>query len=605
MSLSFLASRRFGAVERVKVSLRPRRVLRAEASGAAGPQGARLVWTGLAGLGAAAALAVPAARTETLAEAVALAYQANPTLRAQRAELRAVDEGYVQARAGYGPTVSVDGGGELPGRPPGPAQRVRREHGGPNAYALTGNGDLSLVQPLYTGGQTAAAVGVGLRRHPGRARAPAADRDAGVSGRRPPPTSTSAATCASSPSPRRRWMCSPPGWPNCMTAGGWARLSKVDVSQGRGALARRPRPARGVAGAPRRSAGRRTSPPSAAPRAILRRSPSWRTVAAHGRGGVRGGRAGQPSSSSRPCATRRGRGRAPPRPAPSTTRPCRCGWTSGPRRSRPYDRTRLRPQRHRGLGLQPTDLHLRASAVRGCARPWRGTTATASGWKRPGAPRCRPSPRRGTSSTATRGALAVERPQVEALRVAAEGQRVESRVGLRSVIDLLNAEQELESGEITLAQDEHDAYLAQRRACWPRWARWTCRRSRRAVDHPLRPARRLPAQPGQVRGPVGGRGGGRRPHRRDPPAVDGRPRLRRRRRAKSAVAAGAGAMTASMPLQASQAPAGPDLRRRAGRRSLGRACWTACARPSTRASAVLVLTDTLAAGRESWRSPAG
>ena len=47
------------------------------------------------------------ASAETLAEAIALAYDSNPTLQAQRATQRALDENYVQARAGYRPTLSA------------------------------------------------------------------------------------------------------------------------------------------------------------------------------------------------------------------------------------------------------------------------------------------------------------------------------------------------------------------------------------------------------------------------------------------------------------------------------------------------------------------
>ena len=46
-------------------------------------------------------------RAETLGDAIALAYQSNPTLQQQRAQLRALDETYVQARAGWRPTASA------------------------------------------------------------------------------------------------------------------------------------------------------------------------------------------------------------------------------------------------------------------------------------------------------------------------------------------------------------------------------------------------------------------------------------------------------------------------------------------------------------------
>ena len=57
-------------------------------------------------------LAVPAA-AETLADAIALAYQTNPTLQAQRASQRALDESIVQARSGWRPTLSASTASEL------------------------------------------------------------------------------------------------------------------------------------------------------------------------------------------------------------------------------------------------------------------------------------------------------------------------------------------------------------------------------------------------------------------------------------------------------------------------------------------------------------
>ncbi|WP_297804966.1 TolC family outer membrane protein [uncultured Brevundimonas sp.] len=54
--------------------------------------------------------AVAPASAESLRDAVALAYRTNPTLLAQRANQRALDETTVQARAGLRPTISVSGG---------------------------------------------------------------------------------------------------------------------------------------------------------------------------------------------------------------------------------------------------------------------------------------------------------------------------------------------------------------------------------------------------------------------------------------------------------------------------------------------------------------
>src|SRR3712207_3507325 len=44
---------------------------------------------------------------ESLADALALAYQTKPTLQQQRAQLRALDETAVQARSGYRPNVDL------------------------------------------------------------------------------------------------------------------------------------------------------------------------------------------------------------------------------------------------------------------------------------------------------------------------------------------------------------------------------------------------------------------------------------------------------------------------------------------------------------------
>ena len=52
-------------------------------------------------------LATPAS-AETLAEAIALAYQTNPTLESSRYDLRAADEGLVQARAQMSPSADLN-----------------------------------------------------------------------------------------------------------------------------------------------------------------------------------------------------------------------------------------------------------------------------------------------------------------------------------------------------------------------------------------------------------------------------------------------------------------------------------------------------------------
>ncbi|MDP3196641.1 MAG: TolC family outer membrane protein [Tabrizicola sp.] len=90
----------------------------------------------------------PIARAETLADVVAYAYETNPGLQAQRAAVRAADENYVQARAGYGLSASVSAG----------ERSYELDRGGNNADAVTNNVSLSITQPVYTGGRVHARV---------------------------------------------------------------------------------------------------------------------------------------------------------------------------------------------------------------------------------------------------------------------------------------------------------------------------------------------------------------------------------------------------------------------------------------------------------------
>ncbi len=93
-------------------------------------------------------LAAPA-WAETLQEAIALAYQTNPTLLAQRATQRALDESVPQARAGLRPTIGVSGS----------AQYSRTDGGvGGSIESDTGSVGIDLSQNLYTGGR----IGLGI-----------------------------------------------------------------------------------------------------------------------------------------------------------------------------------------------------------------------------------------------------------------------------------------------------------------------------------------------------------------------------------------------------------------------------------------------------------
>jgi len=92
------------------------------------------------------------AQAETLADALALAYQTNPTLQGQRANQRVTDEGVVQAKTGFRPTLNLSADAT--------ASRTDfakpRTVGGVTSDHTDGTGSgasLALQQPLYTGGR--------------------------------------------------------------------------------------------------------------------------------------------------------------------------------------------------------------------------------------------------------------------------------------------------------------------------------------------------------------------------------------------------------------------------------------------------------------------
>jgi outer membrane protein len=116
-------------------------------------RGQRAGW--LAAISGAGLLSAAAARGETLADAIALAYQSNPTLQAQRATQRALDETYVQAEAGYRPQANLQAVvttntnnasqfGQFSTTIPGQSQ--------------TSSETITITQPIFTGGRVASQV---------------------------------------------------------------------------------------------------------------------------------------------------------------------------------------------------------------------------------------------------------------------------------------------------------------------------------------------------------------------------------------------------------------------------------------------------------------
>ena len=98
-----------------------------------------------------AGLVGTAAHAETLADAIALAYQTNPTLQEQRALQRALDENYVQARTGLRPSASVSISVTTTNTDP---QTLFSTPNPENSSATT----LSINQPVYTGGRVSTQI---------------------------------------------------------------------------------------------------------------------------------------------------------------------------------------------------------------------------------------------------------------------------------------------------------------------------------------------------------------------------------------------------------------------------------------------------------------
>ncbi len=107
-----------------------------------------------AGLAVAALLNSPAAFAESLEEALVSAYQNNPTLLAERATLRATDEGVARALSGWRPTVLIEGDAgfsqtETTSVTSGITSTTDSSLQ-PRSFSL------SVTEPLYRGGRTSA-----------------------------------------------------------------------------------------------------------------------------------------------------------------------------------------------------------------------------------------------------------------------------------------------------------------------------------------------------------------------------------------------------------------------------------------------------------------
>ncbi len=107
----------------------------------------RRLGIGVLGLGFCMANLTPAG-AQTLAEALADAYTTNPTLSASRAELRTVNEGVPQALANWRPEIFLTGS----------AGKARRDDKTTDETLTPLEATAEIFQPLYRGGRTVAAT---------------------------------------------------------------------------------------------------------------------------------------------------------------------------------------------------------------------------------------------------------------------------------------------------------------------------------------------------------------------------------------------------------------------------------------------------------------
>jgi outer membrane protein len=107
-------------------------------------------------LATALVVAVAPATAETLADALARAYRTNPTLGSSRYDVRQADEGVAQARAELRPTLDFQAYAAVDHRV---ESRLSRRNNPFSSPVTTTNSDtmqLSLAQPLFTGGRATA-----------------------------------------------------------------------------------------------------------------------------------------------------------------------------------------------------------------------------------------------------------------------------------------------------------------------------------------------------------------------------------------------------------------------------------------------------------------
>lgn len=101
---------------------------------------------------------VSGAAAQTIDEALSTAYRTNPALQAERARLRALDEGVPRALSGWRPTVTLSGSTGKARDQNRQVDTATNESTSVGRYRTPDSASLTLTQPLYRGGRTLAEV---------------------------------------------------------------------------------------------------------------------------------------------------------------------------------------------------------------------------------------------------------------------------------------------------------------------------------------------------------------------------------------------------------------------------------------------------------------
>ncbi len=393
-------------------------------------------------------------RAETLMDAIAVAYQTNPALRAQRAELRATDEGYVQARAGLGPQVSISS--QLGYADARVQQGAFGFTSSTDYRAGTGQADLQAVQPLYTSGQSRAQV-----------RTAAANIESARQSLRQAEAQLIVNVVTAYLDVRRDRQISQAlqdeataltrTFDETKAKGALGQLSKTDVAQAQARLL--------SAQAQLNLALGRLNASNAEYLAVVGKSPGdlepepelaglpdrieqALAAAEHNNPQILGAVANETSAREKLNQAKAADGPTVSLKLDAAVAPIE------PYLPRQYDRSVSaalvvsKPLFTSGLNdskvRQAQEEDNRAALTVEATR--RGVAQQVSqAWEQ---------------LTATRSALIVQEQSVQAQAAAAQGDTVEERVGLRSTIELLNAQLELANDQITLLQSRHDEYVA-------------------------------------------------------------------------------------------------------------------------------------------------